>query len=207
MILVGLTGGIASGKSMVSKRLQELGAYIIDADQIAHEVVLPGRPAYDAIVEHFGPGILSEDKTIDRARLGSQVFRDAASRTVLEEIIHPRVFEAEEHRRREIAQSDPDAVIIFDAPLLIETGAHELMDRVVLVVADRKTQISRLVERDRLDPAEAQRRIEAQLPVAEKERHADFVIDGNAAPSAVARQTEAIFEQLRRLARRDVSNP
>lgn len=200
MILVGLTGGIASGKSLVSKLLKELGAYVIDADEISHEVIQPGTPAYEEILEHFGEEILREDRTIDRAKLGELVFNDPASRAVLEGIVHPRVFAIEEDRRRKIAQQDPQAVIIFDAPLLIETRSHELMDRVILVYANCRTQLKRLMKRDRLDHNEAKRRLSAQLPLNDKKKYADYIIDGVVSPEEVAKQAEAIYRELKALA-------
>jgi dephospho-CoA kinase len=200
MILVGLTGGIASGKSLVAKLLKDLGAYVIDADKIAHDVTQPGTPAYQEIIQQFGEEVLGDGGAIDRSRLGRMVFSDPARRAVLEGIVHPRVFAVEEARRKEIAQQDPQAVIIFDAPLLIETRAHELMDRVIVVYADRKTQLKRLKDRDRLDSEEAKRRISAQLPLSDKKLHADYVIDGTASPQEVATQTEAIYKELKALA-------
>jgi dephospho-CoA kinase len=201
MILVGLTGGIASGKSLVAKLLKDLGAYVIDADEIAHQVIQPGTPAYREILQHFGKEILREDGTIDRSKLGKLVFRDPAKRSLLESIIHPRVFAEEEAKRRQRVQQEPDAVIIFDAPLLIETGAHEIMDKVIVVYADRKTQLKRLKERDRLDPEEAKRRVAAQLPLSNKKRYADYLIDGMASPSEVAKQTGTIYQELKVLAK------
>jgi dephospho-CoA kinase len=201
MILVGLTGGIASGKSLVSKILKDLGAYLIDADKIAHQVIQPRRPAYQEILKQFGKSILRKDGTIDRSRLGKLVFADPAKRANLEKIIHPRVFAIEEARRKQISKKDPRAVIIFDAPLLIETHAHEWMDRVILVYADRKTQLKRLMDRDHLDTKEAKRRISAQLSNREKKKVADFIIDGSRSTKEVAEQTKTIFEKLRELAR------
>lgn len=202
MILVGLTGGIASGKSLVSKMLKDQGAYIIDADEIAHEVIQPGKPAYREILEHFGEEILREDGTIDRSRLGRLVFDDPEKRAILERIIHPRVFSEEESRRKQIAQKDPGAVIIFDVPLLIETRAHELMDKVIVVSVNRKTQLRRLMQRDHLNREEAMKRIEAQLSISEKRRAADYVIDGEAPPERVAEQVKAIYEELKALAQK-----
>ena len=201
MILVGLTGGIASGKSLVSKLLKELGAYIIDADEIAHEVIQPGGPAYQEILQQFGEEILSKDGTIDRLRLGRLVFSDPVKRTLLEGIVHPRVFAIEEARRRKIAQKDPQAVIIFDAPLLIETRAYELMDKVIVVYANHRTQLKRLMERDHLDYDEAKRRIAAQLPLTDKRQYADYIINGADPPEEVAKQTEAIYQELKALAK------
>ena len=201
MILVGLTGGIASGKSLVAKLLKDLGAYVIDADEIAHQVIQPGTPAYQEILRQFGKDILREDGTIDRPKLGRLVFRDSARRSMLESIVHPRVFAEEEAQRRQITQQEPEAVIIFDAPLLIETRAHELMDKVIVVYADRKTQLKRLKERDRLDSEEAKWRVAAQLPLSNKKQYADYVIDGMASPSEVAKQTETVYQKLKALAK------
>jgi len=201
MILVGLTGGIASGKSLVSKLLKELGAYIIDADEIAREVIQPGKPAYQEILPQFGEEILNEDGTIDRSKLGRLVFSDPVKRTLLEGIVHPRVFAIEEARRRQIAQQDPEAVIIFDAPLLIETRAYELMDKVIVVYANPRTQLKRLMERDHLEYDEAKRRIAAQLPIADKRQHADYIINSGDPPTDVAKQTAAIYQELKALAK------
>ncbi|MGH7274225.1 MAG: dephospho-CoA kinase [Nitrospiria bacterium] len=201
MILVGLTGGIASGKSLVSKLLKELGAYIIDADEIAHGAIQPGEPAYQEILQQFGEEILNEDGTIDRSKLGRLVFSDPVKRTLLEGIVHPRVFAIEEARRRQIAQQDPEAVIIFDAPLLIETRAYELMDKVIVVYANAKTQLKRLMERDRLEYDEAKRRIAAQLPIEDKRQHADYIINSASPPEEVAKLTAAIYRELKTLAK------
>ena len=201
MILVGLTGGIASGKSLVSKLLKELGAYIIDADEIAHEVIQPGEPAYQEILPQFGKEILNEDGTIDRSKLGRLVFSDPVKRTLLEGIVHPRVFAIEEARRRQAVQQDPEAVIIFDAPLLIETRAYELMDKVIVVYANSRTQLKRLMERDHLEYDEAKRRIAAQLPIADKRQHADYIINSGDPPNDVAKQTAAIYHELKALAK------
>ena len=198
---MGLTGGIASGKSLVSKLLKELGAYIIDADEIAREVIQPGEPAYQEILPQFGDEILNEDGTIDRSKLGRLVFSDPVKRTLLEGIVHPRVFAIEEARRRQIAQQDPEAVIIFDAPLLIETCAYELMDKVIVVYANPRTQLKRLMERDHLEYDEAKRRIAAQLPIADKRQHADYIINSGDPPEEVAKQTEAIYQELKALAK------
>jgi len=201
MILVGLTGGIASGKSLVSKLLKELGAYIIDADEIAHEVIQPGEPAYQEILPQFGKEILNEDGTIDRSKLGRLVFSDPVKRTLLEGIVHPRVFAIEEARRRQAVQQDPEAVIIFDAPLLIETRAYELMDKVIVVYANSRTQLKRLMERDHLEYDEAKRRIAAQLPIVDKRQHADYIINSGDPPEEAAKQTEAIYQELKALAK------
>ncbi len=199
MLLVGLTGGIASGKSLVSEMFRGCGAYILDADVIARDLVRPGLPALDRIVEEFGPEVLLPDGGLNRRLLGEIIFRDPAKREALNGILHPRIFEEEERRRKEIVAGDPRAIILFDAALLIETGAHELMDRVVLVFVNEKTQVQRLMERDRLSREDALARVRAQMPMTEKRKHADYVVDTSQSFQKVQRQVEKICEELRRV--------
>jgi dephospho-CoA kinase len=200
VILAGLTGGIASGKSLVAQMFKGLGAHLIDADALAHEAVQPGRPALKRIAEAFGTEFLNPDQTLDRKKLAQAVFDDPEKRALLNSIVHPYVFAEEERRRKEIAQKDPKAVILFDAALLIETGAHELMDKVVLVTVDRRTQLKRLMERDGLTREEAQKRIAAQAPMDKKRKHADYLIDGTQPIEAIEQAVEKIYKELQSLA-------
>ncbi len=200
MLRVGLTGGIASGKSVISGMLKDLGASILDADHIAHEVIRPHTPAHQEIVDHFGQEILLPDGSIDRPQLGRLVFEDAAKRALLERIVHPRVFSAEESAFRKVIEKNPQAVVIFEAALLIETQANERMDKIIVVYADEETQIKRMIERDRLDVEEIKKRIAAQAPFSEKKPLADYIIDGTAPLSQVAQQIETIFQELKALA-------
>lgn len=200
MLLVGLTGGIGSGKSQVAQMFKRLGAYLIDADELAHEAVQPDRPVLKRIVEAFGPEILNPDGTLDRATLGRQVFDDAEKRELLNSIVHPYVFREEERRRKEIAQKDPKAIVLFDAALLIETGSDQLMDKVILVTIDRRKQIGRIMKRDGLSREEAVRRIEAQMPQSKKKSRADYMIDGGQPLDAVEAQVGQIYKELVALA-------
>ncbi len=200
MLLVGLTGGIGSGKSQVAQMFKRLGAYLIDADQLAHEAVQPDRPVLKRIVEAFGPEILNPDGTLERATLGRQVFDDAEKRELLNSIVHPYVFREEERRRKEIAQKDPKAIVLFDAALLIETGSDQLMDKVILVTIDRRKQIGRIMKRDGLSREEAVRRIEAQMPQSKKKSRADYMIDGGQPLDAVEAQVGQIYKELVALA-------
>jgi dephospho-CoA kinase len=200
MLLVGLTGGIGSGKSQVAQMFKRLGAYLIDADELAHEAVQPDRPVLKRIVEAFGPEILNPDGTLDRATLGRQVFDDAEKRELLNSIVHPYVFREEERRRKEIAQKDPKAIVLFDAALLIETGSDQLMDKVILVTIDRRKQIGRIMKRDGLSREEAVRRIEAQMPQSKKKSRADYIIDGGQPLDAVEAQVGQIYKELVALA-------
>ncbi|HTN43065.1 MAG TPA: dephospho-CoA kinase [Nitrospiria bacterium] len=200
MLLVGLTGGIGSGKSLVAQMFKQLGAYLIDADELAHKAVEPGHPVLNRIVEAFGPEILNPDRTLNRATLGRLVFDHPEKRELLNSIVHPYVFMEEERQQREIAQKDPKAIVLFDAALLIETGSYQLMDKVILVTIDRRKQISRIMRRDGLSREEAVKRIGAQMPQAKKKSKADYIIDGGQSPKAVEEQVRRIYEELKPLA-------
>lgn len=199
MILVGLTGGIASGKSLVAQMFKRLGAYLIDADELAREAVQPGRPALKRIAEVFGPEFLNPDQTLNRAELGRLIFDDPEKRDLLNSIIHPHVFTEEERRRKEIEKKDPKAIVIFDAALLIETGSHQLMDKVILVTIDRRTQVSRIMKRDGLDRKEAVKRIEAQMPTGRKKKEADYLIDGGRPLERIEQQVRQIYQELQQI--------
>lgn len=183
MKIIGLTGNIGSGKSTVGRRLERLGARVIDADQVAREVVLPGTPALKEIVESFGPGILDSRGALDRKRMGELVFANPEARARLNSITHPRIKEAIE-REIEKARLHPqsctcDGVVVIEAPLLIEVGLHHDADEVWVVKIDEEEQLRRLVERDKLSPDEARLRIASQMPQAEKLKYASRVIDNS----------------------------
>ena len=200
MILVGLTGGVATGKTTVARMFRACGAHVIDADALARQVVEPGKPAWREIVKIFGRRMLKADRTIDRAALGKQVFSSPRKLRKLGRIIHPRVAREQARLTREIVKKDPEAVVIYDAPVLIEAGAHTRMDRIIVVTADRKTQIARLLKRNGISRAEALRRIRAQMPLAEKVAHADYVVDGCLPLQALSLQVRSIFSKLQNLA-------
>jgi dephospho-CoA kinase len=195
-LLVGLTGGIASGKSAVSRQLAELGCRVVDADVLAREVVAPGEPAWRAILEAFGRDVTVPDGRLDRKRLGALVFADPARRRILEAITHPAI----NARRQAILDAWTaegfDGLVVLDIPLLIEVGAAAHVDRVVLVYAARDVQLTRLMDRDGFDRAEADRRVASQMPLEEKVRHAHFVIDNSGAPEDTAAQVRAVHAAL-----------
>ena len=197
MILVGLTGGIASGKSEVSRIFKKLGAYLIDADEIAHALLQPNTQIWKKVVEYFGAEILRPDQTIDRKRLGQMVFDDPKKLTVLNAILHPSVFAEKERRQKAIAQADPQAIVIFDVPLLIETRAHEWVNKVIVVTVDRKTQLKRLMERNGLSKQEAQKRIRAQMPSSKKSKYADYLVDSREPLPQMEIHIRQIFEELK----------
>ena len=178
-LLVGLTGGIATGKSTVAEVFRRLGCVIIDADGLAREVVVPGAPAHDVIVAAFGGGILRPDGTLDRQKLGAIVFAVPDAKKRLEAITHPRIRERFAEALAELEARDFAGIVIFDAPVMIESGNYTAMDRLVVVVTDAATQARRLTARDAVGAAEAEQRIGSQMPVAEKAKLADYVIDNS----------------------------
>lgn len=198
MLLVGLTGGIASGKSLVSRVFKDLGAHIIDADRIVHELLAPGEPVWEEVVKYFGRDVLQPDQCIDRRRLGEIVFRDGEKRAWLNRCIHPRVFDVYQAHVRRLRQAAGNAVVVFDAALLIETGYHKKMDRVVVVYAGPEQQLKRLRERDRFTEDEALARIRSQMPLGEKREHADFVIENTGDREETERRARTVFAELKR---------
>lgn len=196
MILIGLTGGVATGKSTVAKMFKQCGAVVIDADELAHEVVKPGKPAWREIVRIFGHAVLNPDRTLNRRELGAIVFRSRAKRRRLERIIHPRVAREQDRLTRQAARTDPTAVVIYDVPLLFEAGIDKRVDTTIVVTADRETQIARLRKRNGLTHAEAIRRIRSQMPLAKKVRLADIVIDGTLPRRDAMKSIRPIFFDL-----------
>ena len=178
-LLVGLTGGIATGKSTVDAVLRELGAVIIDADVLAREVVEPGEPALTEIAAEFGPTVLGPDGRLDRKALGAIVFADPERRRTLEAMTHPRIRERFQQRLDTLTAEDFRGLVFFDAPVMIESGNYRNMDRMVVVVTDEATQIARLMARDGIDREEALQKMGSQMPLAEKAKLADYVIDNS----------------------------
>jgi dephospho-CoA kinase len=197
-LIVGLTGGVATGKSLVAKEFKRLGAHVIDADEIAREITRPGTTAYKEIAEEFGNEAIKPDGTIDRKNLGRVVFSDPARLKRLNEITHPKIIQEIEERIEGFKKKHPREIIVVDAPLLIEVGLYRRMDRVVVVYADDERQIERIMKRDGMKKEEAMRLIGAQLPTKRKVEFADFVIDGNAAVKETQKEAEGVYERLKR---------
>lgn len=197
MLRVGLTGGIGSGKSAVSARLAQLGAVVVDADQLARDVVEPGTPGLAAVVEAFGPGVLRPDGSLDRAALGKIVFADAAQRRRLEGITHPLIG-AETARR--FAAPPPDAIIVHDIPLLVEAGMGRGYDVVVVVEAPRELRLERLAHRG-LPRDQAEARMANQADDAARRAVADVLLDNGGSLAELHAQIDALWADL--VARRD----
>ena len=193
MLLVGLTGGIGSGKSTVARLLAARGAVVLDADVLAREVVEPGTAGFDAVLDRFGDAVRSPDGSLDRARLAAIAFADDEARRDLEAIVHPQV------RMRigeaAAAHADTDAVVVVDSPLLIETGAHESFPVVVVVTAPDDARIARLTTRG-MGAADARARMAAQMPLEEKVTHADVLLDNGGSEAELERQVDRLWADL-----------
>lgn len=200
MLIVGLTGGVASGKSIVSQILKEEGAYLVDADQIARELVQPRRSTCKKLIKAFGKEILQKDGSIDRKRLAVKVFSDPKQRGHLNRILHPQIKKEMGRQLKAIGRKDPKAIVVIDAPLLIETGDHREMDKVIVVTSTVAQQMERLKKRAGMEQKEARRIIASQIPTEEKLKVADFVIRNEGSLEETARRTRRVFQELKRLA-------
>lgn len=194
-VVVGLTGGIGSGKSTVARMLEESGARIVDADRIAREVVAPGTEGLEAVRARFGGAVFDLDGRLDRAALGAIVFSDAKARADLEAITHPRIAAvAAQETARAIAEHVP--VVVYEAALIVENRLYEGLDALIVVACAEQTQVRRVVERDGLSEDEARRRLSAQLPLAEKVKVADYVVDNDGTLDETRSQVDAIWRKL-----------
>lgn len=198
MRLVGITGGVASGKSLVLRTFTNLGAYAIDCDVLSREAVVPCSKAWWEIVRFFGDGILKNDLAIDRTKLRAIVFSDVKKRTALEKIIHPEVRRKCVERIESIKkiESKPNALVVVDVPLLIETEMQGGFDTVIVVYVSEETQIRRVMERDGLTKAEAEEMIGLQMPLKEKLKFADIVIRNEGTREETEKQVRTVFERL-----------
>lgn len=187
-MIIGLTGGIATGKSTVSAMLAELGAAVVDADQVAREVVLPGEPALRQVAETFGQAVLNEDGTLNRKKLGEIVFADEMKRKALEAILHPAIRQVMNDRIDRLERENPGRLVVADIPLLYETGLDARYPEVLVVYVPPDVQLERLMKRDGLTEAKARERLNAQLPIDEKKKRADWVIDNSGTLEETRRQ-------------------
>lgn len=203
MKVIGLTGGIATGKSTVSAILKKAGAVIIDADRIAREAVKKGLPAYREIVEHFGESVLLPDGEINRSLLGDIIFNSPRKKQLLNKIVHPYVSKETHRQLQQIERTQPNTIVVLDIPLLIETAMDKDLSEVIVVYAAEHIQIKRLMKRDRLTQVDARARIRSQMPIEEKKRRATIVIDNSGTREETRRQTLEIYKSLKNA----VANP
>ena len=195
MVLIGITGGLASGKTTVAGLFQECGAFVIQADQLARTVVAPGKAAWKEIVNTFGTRVLQADRTLNRVALAKLVFHHSRKLSALNRIVHPRVAREQVRHTNAIARRHPNAVIIYDAALLIEAQAHERMDRVIVVTATQPVQLQRARQRDGLTKKEALGRIRGQLPLRTKRRFADYILNGTLPVTRLRPQVRQLYQE------------
>lgn len=197
MLIAGLTGGIATGKSTVGEMFHAEGAYCIDTDLISRHVVQPGAPGWKQVVEYFGDEILENDGSLDRKKLGSIIFSSPEKRKALEDMLHPKILEEKNRQIEEIRRKDAHALVIVDIPLLIELGRHKSVDAVILVYVPPRIQMNRLMQRDKLSLHDARSRIAAQMPIDEKLRYADYIINNEGPLDATKQAVKEIFLRLK----------
>lgn len=176
---IGLTGGIATGKSTAANLLAKRGAVLIDLDRIAREIVEPGQPALALVAERFGQAVLREDGSLDRKKLGAIVFADANERKALEAITHPRIRAVMKERMEQHESGEPEILVVVDVPLLYESGLERYFDQIMVVYVPRELQLQRLMERDGISEEDARKRLAAQMDIEEKKARADIVIDNS----------------------------
>jgi len=200
MLRVGLTGGLASGKSFVGEALASLGCHLLKADELGHQLLMPGTPVYEKVVAEFGPGILDSEGRIIRRALASLVFADPQRLARLNAIVHPAVIEEEERWMQDVSARDPHGIAVVEAAILIETGSYRRFDRIVLAVCPDELQIERAMKRDGLSREEALQRLERQMPLEEKRKFAHYIIDTSGPKEQTLAQVRRLYEELRRLA-------
>jgi dephospho-CoA kinase len=198
MLIVGLTGGVASGKSVVSQVWKEEGAHLIDADRIAREVVQPRTPAWKALVKAFGKEILQEDGSIHRKKLATRVFSNPVERDLLNRILHPRIKREIDRRIEGIGQKGPKAIVVIDAALLVETGYYRDVDKVVVVTSTKKQQIERLRRREQMAQEMARGIIDSQISGEERIKVADIIIRNEGSRKKTERKAKEVFEELKK---------
>lgn len=199
MLRVGLTGGLASGKSFVGHALAELGCHLIEADELGHQVLLPGAEAYDGVVNEFGVEILDDDRYIDRRRLGALVWDNPERLAKLNSFVHPAVIARQQRMIAEIGKQDPAAIVVVEAAILVETGSYRRFDRLIVVVCPVEQQMERAMKRGAYSKEEVLARLSRQLPLEEKLRVADYVIDTSGTKEHTLEQVKAVYNSLRSL--------
>jgi dephospho-CoA kinase len=199
MLKVGLTGGLACGKTFVGEALAGMGCLVIQADELGHEVLAPGGEAYHGVLKEFGREILAGDETIDRRALAARVFGDPDRLARLNALVHPAVIRREEQLAADFAARQPHGIAVVEAAILIETGSYRRFDKMILVTCTEEQQFERAMRRDGANAGDVRARLSRQMPVAEKRKFADFVIDTSGDKKDTLRQTLAVYQELRRM--------
>ncbi len=199
MLRVGLTGGLASGKSYVGKVLADLGCHLIHSDELGHLVLNPGGAAYEAVLREFGPAISETDGMIDRRKLAGEVFARPERLALLNSLVHPHVIQLEQNLLAQAEAADPDGIAVVEAAILIETGSYRRFQKLILAVCSDDEQIERAIKRDSMTREEAQARLRNQMPLSEKRKYADYIVDTSGAKSETAVRTRQIYSVLRSL--------
>jgi dephospho-CoA kinase len=197
MLKVGLTGGLASGKSFVGQAFAALGCHLIQADEIGREVMQPGGEAFEPVVREFGPAILGPDGSIDRKRLAALVFNVPERLAALNRLVHPPVVRRQDRMMEEIAARDPGAIVVVEAAVMIEAGTYKRLDKIVLAICTEEQQVERAMRRSGLSRQEALARIRSQMPLEEKRRFADYLIDTSGTEEETLRQVREVYNLLR----------
>ena len=196
---MGLTGGLACGKTFVGEALEQMGCHLLQADRLGHEVLLAGGEAYAPVVREFGSGVLGADGEIDRRALAAQVFEKPERLALLNSFVHPPVQRREEEWLARVAAEDPRGIAIVEAAILIETGSYRGFDKLIVVACDEELQVQRSIKRDGASREEVLARLNHQMPLAEKRKFADFIIDTSGTKDETLRQTREVYESLRRM--------
>ena len=199
VLRVGLTGGLACGKTFVGEALADLGCHLLEADRLGHEVLLAGGEAYAPVVREFGSGVLGADGEIDRRSLAAQVFEKPERLALLNRFVHPPVQRLEEEWLASVASTDPCGIAVVAAAILIETGSYRRFDKLIVVTCDEELQVQRSIKRDGASREEVLARLRSQMPQAEKRRYADFTIDTSGTKEETLRRTREVYEMLRRI--------
>jgi dephospho-CoA kinase len=196
MLRVGLTGGLASGKSFVGRTLAELGCLLVQADELGHRVLEPGGEAYDGVIREFGPGIVRADGTIDRQKLAAMVFHDSQRLAALNALVHPPVWARERTLLDDYAATHPHGIAVVEAAILVETGSYRNYSKLIVAVCSEEQQIERAMSRDGMTREQVLDRLSRQMPLAEKIKYADYVIDTSGAKENTLAQAGAVYQAL-----------
>ncbi len=199
MLRVGLTGGLATGKSFVGRTLRDMGCHLVQADELGHQVLSPGGEAYGAVLAEFGDDLRTGTGEIDRRKLASLVFRQPDRLATLNALIHPHVIAREERFVEDAAQQDPSAIVVVEAAILVETGSYKRFQKLVLAVCTTEQQIARAMHRDGITREEAEFRLARQMPLEEKQKYADFVVDTSGTKEQTYGQVRELYRALREI--------